>query len=399
MIAAVKGPHAVFAALLFLLPTDTQAADDLGGAARELARKVTAFAGRGDSLSATWRNLSGLSGGELTQARTVFENAVRDSGARLVDAGGTLELRITLSENQSQYLLSGEARRGEERQTLISAWKRPAPGPATAAGIALERRPLWEQAEPILDIALTPAGMLVLSPGKLTLYERRDAAFEERASVPVTTARPWPRDPRARLSVNGNAVRAFLPGTQCTGSIEPALTLDCRASDEPWTLEAGGRSVLLAAFSGGRNYFDGRIVTQSGARKSVAPFYTTGAVEDQGRVYWLITLVDGRTQILDANFEAAGAVPGWGSDLAATSARCGGGSQILATKAGDAREPDSVRAYAVVNRAAVALTGPMEFGGPVTALWSAGGASAVAVVRDLDTGRYTAWFLTVVCGG
>jgi hypothetical protein len=156
--------------------------------------------------------------------------------------------------------------------------------------------------------------------------------------------------------------------------------------------------VLLAVFSGGRNYFDGRIVTQSGARKSVAPFYTAGAVDDQGRTYWLITLVDGRTQILDANFETAGAVAGWGSDLAATSARCGSGSQILATKAGDAREPDSVRAYAVVNRAAVALTGSVEFGGPVTALWSVGGASAVAVVRDLDTGRYTAWLLTVVCG-
>jgi hypothetical protein len=399
MIAAVKGRHAVFAAILFLLPTDAHAADDLGGAARELARKAVSFAGRGESLSATWRNFSSLPGGELNQARIVFENAVRDSGARVVEAGGTVELRITVSENQTQYLLAGEAHKGDERQTLISAWKRPAPNATATGGIALERRLLWEQADPILDVALTPAGMLVLSPGHLKLYERRDAAFEERASVPLTPARPWPRDPRARLSVNGTAVRAFLPGTQCSGTIEPALTLDCRASDEPWTLDAGGRFVLLAVFSSGRNYFDGRIVTQGGTRKTIAPFYSAGAVEDQGRTYWVMSLVDGRTQILDANFEAAGAVAGWGSDLAATSARCGGGSQILATKAGDAREPDSIRAYAVVNRAAAPVTAPMEFGGPVTAMWSAGGASAIVVVRDPDTGRYAASLLTVVCGG
>src|SRR5258708_16652461 len=147
MIAAVKGHHAVFAALLFLLSTDAEAADDLGGAARELARKAAAFAGRGESLSATWRNLSGLPGGELTQARTVFENAVRDSGARLVDAGGTVELRITLSENQSQYLLAGEARKGQERQTLILALKRLAPGPAAGRVRALGGRERWEQVE------------------------------------------------------------------------------------------------------------------------------------------------------------------------------------------------------------------------------------------------------------
>ena len=58
MIAAVKAWLAVFSAFLFLLPTDVTAADDLGGAARELARKAAAFAGRGEGVSTTWRNLS-----------------------------------------------------------------------------------------------------------------------------------------------------------------------------------------------------------------------------------------------------------------------------------------------------------------------------------------------------
>jgi len=376
MIAAVKGCHAVLSALLFLLPTDAQAADDLGGAARELARKAAAFAGRAESVSTAWRNLSSLPAAELTEARAAFESAIREAGVRLMETGGALELRVTLSENQSQYLLVAEARKGDDRQTIIAAWKRTTAVPT--AGISLERRLLWEQSEPILDVALTADAMLVLSTVKLTLYVRG----EERASVPVTPARGWPRDPRARLSVNGTSVRAFLPGTQCTGSMDPTLTLECRPSEEPWTTEAGGRAVLQP----GRNYF---------IRKPAAPFYTAAAVEEQGRAYWVFAMVDGRTQILDANFEVAGAVAGWGSDLAG--ARCGTGTQILATKPGT--ETDSLRAYALVNRAPVTLTSPLDFAGPITALWSAGGPAVIAVVRDLDTNRYAAYLVTVVCGG
>jgi hypothetical protein len=112
--------------------------------------------------------------------------------------------------------------------------------------------------------------------------------------------------------------------------------------------------VLLAGFAPGRNHFDGHVVTQTGARKTVPPFYSAGAAEEQGRQYWVLTLVDGRTQIYDSNFDVAGTVAGWGSDVAATDARCGAGTQILATKAGDSGEPDAVRAYWLVNRARAA---------------------------------------------
>ena len=60
MIAAVKGWLAVLSALLLFPVTDAQAADDLNGAARELGRKTVAFAGRGETLSIAWRNLSSL---------------------------------------------------------------------------------------------------------------------------------------------------------------------------------------------------------------------------------------------------------------------------------------------------------------------------------------------------
>ena len=45
MMPAVNGWHAVLAALLFLTPRVSPAAEDLPGAAKELARKTVAFAG------------------------------------------------------------------------------------------------------------------------------------------------------------------------------------------------------------------------------------------------------------------------------------------------------------------------------------------------------------------
>jgi 1,4-dihydroxy-2-naphthoyl-CoA synthase len=109
--------------------------------------------------------------------------------------------------------------------------------------------------------------------------------------------------------------------------------------------------------------------------------------------------VDGRTLLVDAGFEPLGAVGPWGSDLAATEARCAGGTQVVASESGDARETDELRAWNVVNRAAVAVTPPMDMPGPVTALWSLGGAEAIAVVHDLASGKYAAYLVRVVCGG
>jgi hypothetical protein len=400
MIADVMGWSAVLTALLFLLPKEARAADDLGSAARELARKTAAFAGRGESIAPTWRNLSSLPAVDLAQARALFEAALRESGVRAIEGPAPIEARLTLSENQSQYLLVVEARKGEERQTFIASWKRsPAASNVPAGTVMLDRKLLLEQTEPILDVAVTPSAMLVLSPAKLTLYALHDGRAEERQSIALSPSRPWPRDPRAHLTLTGTSLRAFLPGTLCTGTIEPTLTLECHASEELWTIDSGSRAVLLAAFAPGRNYFDGRIVTQTGARKTVPLFFTAGAVEEQGRPYWLLTLTDGRTQIFDANFDPAGVIPNWGSDLAATSARCGTGTQILATRPGDARDADSIRAYSLVNRMPVPLTAQVELPGPVTALWSANGISAVAVVHDLATGRYAAYLFTVICGG
>jgi hypothetical protein len=401
MISAVKGWPAVFSALLFFIPPGATAAEDLNGAVRELARKTAGLAGRGEPVSVAWRNISSLSSSELERARGAFEIAVRETGARVSEVAPVAEARITLGESATQYLLVEEIRKGDDRQVWIAAWKRtePAAAAVTAAGIVLDKKLVWEQSEPILDVVFPGAAMLVLSPSKVALYVRPNGQWEPRQSIPLALPRPWPRDPRAHLRLNGTNFQAYLPGMTCSGAADAGLTMECRAGDEPWVLESGSRALFLANFTPARNHFDGRIVTQAGLRKTVAGFFSGASVEEQGRQTWLLAMVDGRTQIFDSAFEPAGSIASWGSDIAGTEARCGGGFPVLATKAGDPGEPDAIRAFSVVNRVPTPLTAPVEFPGPVTALWSSGANGVTAVARDLATGKYLAYVLTVVCGG
>src|SRR5262245_28334606 len=73
IIAAVKGWPAAWAALLFFIPPHAGAAEDGNGAARELARKTAALAGRNEAVTVSWRNLSSLGTADLDQARSAFE--------------------------------------------------------------------------------------------------------------------------------------------------------------------------------------------------------------------------------------------------------------------------------------------------------------------------------------
>jgi len=386
MMPAVNGWHAGLAALLFLTPRVSLAAEDLPGAAKELARKTVTFAGGRVAVGATYRNNSSLPDSDLAQVRREFEAALATGVTAAID------VRITLSENAAQYLLVEEARKGEDTQVWIVGWPRSIGEPVSGLGVTIDKKLVWEQSEPILDVAVLDGSMVVLSPSKVALYTQRQL----QQAAPIA-GRAWPRDLRGRLRLNGARLQALLPGVECGGTVQPQLSLDCRPSEEPWVLESGSRAILLANYSRDRNYFDGRVILQNGSRKTVAPFYSAAAVEEPAGTLWLLAALDGRTQAFDAAFEAVAAIPSWGSDIVGTSGRCGGGSPVLATRPGDTTEPDAIQAFSIVNRAAVALGAPVSFNGPITALWPSTPSSALAVVHDLTTGKYAAYVLTLVC--
>jgi len=399
MIAGVSGWRAV-AAAFFLIARAATAAEDPNGAARELAAATARFAGAGATVSAEWRNTSSLGTAEFNQIRGAFESALKQVGGRTGDSPNALEVRLTLSENLSQYLLVEEARKGADRQVWIAGWTKGQAVPSAPAGISLERRLVWEQNEPILDVAFPPNAMLLLTPSKIVLLGRQNERWAVRQSQPLNLKHPLPRDPRGRLRITGPRYQAQLPGTTCGGAIDPELTVECAASARPLVIESGSRALLLGHFTPARNYFDGRVVTQSGAAKTVPPFYTAAAIEDRGQTLWLAAMLDGRTLLFDSELNPLDppySLPAWGSDIAGIDARCGPATQVLATRPGES-EGDAIQAWSVANRSAVPVTAPVDFPGPVTALWTSGGTGALAVAHDLTTGRYSAYVLTLVCG-
>ena len=401
----MKGCLAVLAALLFAAPPFAKAADDVSGAVRELAGRTASFLGAGQPVSITWRNLSSVPPATVAEAKPAFETAIRRAGLRVAEADAPAEIRMTFSENGAEFLLVGEARKGDERQVWIASWRRrSAPVPQPVSSISLDRKVVWEQEEPILDLAVSSTAMLVLSPARLTLYSNEGGGWIPHGSLELAPPRPWPRDLRGRLRLEGAAFQAFLPGLTCKGTIAPAISMECRPGDDPWPLDGGNRTG--AHFAATRNYFDGRIAGSGNGARTVPPFYSAAPMEAAGHPGWVLAQLDGRARLFDGDWRSLCApgsaceegIAGWGSDIAGTSAKCGNGRQILATRAGDSADSDALQAFAIGDRAPAPIASPMAFPGPITALWPLGAESVLTVVRSADGHRYTAYVVTVACG-
>jgi len=398
MIAAVNARRAAWAALLLLVAPLANAAENLDGAVRELAAKTALLAGAGTPVSVACHNASSLDSADVARVRALFEKLLQQAGGHAGQGAAAVDVSLTTSENATDYLLVEEARKGDERTVWIVAWKRATAGQPAIAGVGLEKKLVWEQEEQILDLAISGDAMLVLAPSRITLLARHEDRWEPRQTMRLTAPGPWPRDLRGRLHVSAPRFQALLPGLACQGAMAPELSLDCRPGDQPWILESGSRALLAANFAPGRNYFEGRVMAQNGAARSAPPFFSAAAVEDHASTYWLLTLADGHAELFDTNFNALAPLPSWGSDVAGIDGRCGAATQVLATRAGDANEPDAIQSWAVADRTAGPLTAPILFPGPVTALWTAGADSAVAVIRNLASGRYEAYVVTLACG-
>jgi hypothetical protein len=332
-------------AALLAMPLCLAAADDLPGAARELGRRTAAAFGSAP-VAVTWRNLTSAAPDAVAQAKAAFEGA----GVRIGESA--TEIHMTISENSCCGLLVENT----VENVWISSWPRKSSS-RSLPDATVEKHLIWEQDDPILDAATVPGdSLIVLTPAALLKTQPRQ-------SVPIRSTKPWPRDMRGRLHITGDALQVDLPGMKCAGTWKPDLTLACSPSDQPWSLAAG------------RNYFV--------PPRKAPPYYAAAAVDQ----LWFLTLTDGTTGIFDTAFERIGSVPGWGSDIAATGLRCGGAPVILATRPGEGR--DGIQAYAIVNRAPTPIGQPIEFNGPVTALWP-----GIAVVRN---GKYQAYAISLAC--
>lgn len=323
-------------------------------AAAALSKSIAAHLAPDEVARLTVRNLSSLPQPAVAPSEAAIERALRK---RIRNPVG-VDVTLTFSENTQGYLMIAEIRHENDRAVEMEAFQmQPAAAPPRA-GISIEKRSIWEQDSPILDIAAINDQMLVLDTSGIGRYQRRDGKWTRTQFFDLATT---VRDPRGRLEISGSAITASVPGETCRGAWDPQLSLTC---------ESGGM------FTTARNTMEST---------SWAPFYSQAQSGDT----FLLAETDGRTHIYDAARKPAGSFRDWGSDFAAAPAGCPG---LLVSGPGDRNAADFVALYEVRNGAPVRLSDPAPLPGPITALWP-----GVAIVRNLSTERYEAYSLTLDC--
>lgn len=377
-------------------------------AGAELARRIVVRVGPGRPVTLKTSNLSTLKPADVSALLAAVQNELLSHGIRLAEqTSAATEVLLTVSENPRGLLAVAQIRQEGSEEIAIVPFARPAETESTrtAETVRLERELLIDLDAPILDAAwmgtttATRQRLLVLQPDGVAMFEKTDAGWAERSRARTRPPHPWPRDLRGRLLVEGEAFWAYLPGMTCGGAwIEsrvPRITLDCAAMDEPWPVHTGGEVRAYANFSPARNFFDGRIQTEQGAAHVWPAFFSAAPIGANDNLRFVLAGLDGRALVFAGGREPEATFSGWGSDIAALETPCG--EQVLAAGADESEASDSVRAFEVTEREAVATSASVPFAGPVTALWPASDTSALAVTHNHKTGRYEAYILTAVC--
>ncbi len=431
--ARLRGPTQLFLLLIAAVIAGEAAA--LSGPELQLARKIVAVTGPG-AVALTLENRSSLGRRENEAVQNGLRGALEGLGIRLVkEEQAAATVAITLSENPASYVWVAEIRQGagEISVVLVSS---PRPEGSTAmresVPLSLRKIPLWSQDDPILDVAVleenaVPTHMAVLNPENVSLYRMQSGKWQLEQALPIAHARPWPRDLRGRLiPARDHLLDVYLPGVTCRSGAGTALTLNCRDSDDPWPLTPSGLNAgsvtvfpsaaqstglsagmpngdstvvpqLHAFYAPARNFFTGALTPGIGKLATVPKFYSAALLPREKYALWLFAATDGSVHMVDGISDQIARL-GWGSDLASVKTSCGAGWQVLATSSGDSG--DSVRAYEFPDRDPVAVSDAVDFssGAAVTALWTEGrGDTAIAVVRDRETGTYAAFRLALAC--
>lgn len=250
---------------------------------------------------------------------------------------------------------------------------------------ALALRTLIARRDPMLDVVESGDALMVLGPESVALYSRADAIDGAPAvsTAPITHMRPWPRDVRGSLRVDGARYDAFLPGVVCHGTLHP-LTTSCVDENAAWPVELENAGVMPS-----RNYF---------ATPEGLIFYAVAPLAPAQSPKWLVVDASGSLAFLDerrrviSRGEAA-------DDVARLESGCSPLAFVVTvghTTPLSAR--DDVRLRSVGAGTTLVDVDEVTFAGAVTALWARPGSRvAIAIVRHGDGTRYEAHQISVAC--
>jgi hypothetical protein len=377
-----------------------------------LAGQIAGLAEQGATASLEIKNISSLDAADVSEISQALQGELAQRLHLATEAAAETQITVTLSENIAGYVWVAEVRGKNSKQTAIVTIPQEARVEfrGERATLSLERKAVWRQPEPFLDFALdsaTPAGipqMIVLEPARVVSYESHDGKWMPAATIALHPTAALPRDVRGMIWEGTGELELFLPGESCSGMSSSILSLSCAPfpSTNPemnWPLVAGGSQRVNATFQTNRNFFDGMTPGGGQTKAKLPAFYTAAATSAPGDANWLVASLDGRTRLYDGAADVSATFSGWGDGIAALQSGCSADAEVLATGTGDWTQPDHVQMYEIRDRQALAAGPPLDFPGPILALWpSTDLKSARVVSRNLQTGMYEASIISVSCG-
>ncbi|HKV47992.1 MAG TPA: hypothetical protein VJN69_07875 [Candidatus Acidoferrales bacterium] len=319
------------------------------GALRELSSQILKLLPPASKVSILVKNISSLPPDDLEALESALKAQLAVAGARLVTAtGADTTIQLTVSQGVEGYVAVAEVTSNGNEQVAVVTLPHVAKNASQTDGVLLDAKLIWQQPAQILDFALPAAPgfsqniLAVLEQKRLVFYSRDLTpqwqpvrALESQSSVAT-------RDWRGHIEVSqgDSSADARWLGNECKGDFLRPTSVACAASDhrdDAWISD-----------------------------DSSAPF-----------------------------------VPASGGDAVSIALQCRFQPVALVTGGGDWTQPDFVQAYELRTSGsdAPAPSGsPINFGGPVMAIWPSGAPGiARAVVRNLQTGNYEAYVITATC--
>jgi len=355
--------------------------------ARLLARRVAGSL-QGSTVSCANRNLALLSEDNYLALINAFQDELQRRGVKISPQHATAKIVLTISKRVTDYLGVVQILRGEETETILEPFGRVSDASVVASVLSLQLRKefLFDQDQPILDIhsADNFKHAMVLGLGEIAAYERKDDnwVLSEVTKLPITKAPVRPLS--GSLTMGIDEITARLGGDIC---VFPMLALD-RAK---WACKPE---------SGTDSNSSTKSVNMWG--KKSPPWISAASLESGGRWVFIISGGDGILRLYEDGPNPVASFSGWGSEIASVQSPCGAGWQLLTSSSADWTSKDIVTGVEIQERLAVRATNPVEFPGPVISLQSSmdmakGPSKAVAIVRNLQTGKYEAYVLSITC--
>jgi len=412
----------LFAVMVSATPTF---AADWNTAEQQLARKIVGVTGPG-TVALTVENRSSLGRRDSDIVQNGLRLALEQAGIHFVKSEqATAMVTVSLSENVGAYIWVADIRQGTAEPTVVMVSIARSAHPAgthDSMPVTLRKTLLWTQDDPVLDLAVLeenggPTRIAILNAENVSICRLQGGKWQVEQTLEISHAKPWPLDLRGRLiPARDHAFDAYLPGVIChSSSAGSSSTMSCREGDDPWPLvpmamnassvfpsagtlgtAAGSIPPLSAFFAPSRNFFTGVLTPAMGKFSAVPKFYSAAFLPRDRYTLWIFAAVDGRIHLVDGMNDQSPHLD-WGSDIATVRTPCGAGWQVLAAGSGE-QTSDAVRAYEFPDRDPVAVSPAVDFPGSLVGLWTEARAdSAVAIVRNRETGSYEAYRLALAC--